>query len=67
MIAVFRMISILLRNVFLFVYGFADDIHVESKPMGIKKAQIRIWTNSRRPVGVEKTAQPTVTALQIWG
>lgn len=47
MIAVFRMISILLRNVFLFVYGFAGDIHVESKPMGIKKAQIRIWTNSR--------------------
>ena len=46
MIAVFRMISILLRNVFLFVYGFADDIHAGSKPMGIKKAQIRIWTKS---------------------
>ena len=36
-----------LRNVFLFVYEFAGDIHVWSKPMGIKKAQIRIWTNSR--------------------
>jgi hypothetical protein len=28
----------------MFVYGFAPDIHVGSKPMGIKKAQIRIWT-----------------------
>lgn len=31
----------------LFVYEFAGDIHVGNKPMGIKKAQIRIWTNSR--------------------
>lgn len=36
-----------LRNAFLFVYEFAGDIHAGSKPMGIKKAQIRIWTNSR--------------------
>ena len=31
----------------LFVYEFAGDIYVRSKPMGIKKAQIRIWTNNR--------------------
>lgn len=31
----------------LFVYEFAGDIYVGSKPMGIKKAQIRIWTNNR--------------------
>ena len=31
----------------LFVYEFASDIDVGSKPMGTKNAQIRIWTNSR--------------------
>lgn len=49
----------------LFVYEFAGDIYVGSKPMGTKNAQIRIWTNNRCPVGVEKTAQPTVRAMQI--
>lgn len=41
MIAVFCMKSILLRNVFCSYMNFAADIHVGSKPMGIKKAQFR--------------------------
>lgn len=55
-----------LRNVFLFVYEFAGDIHVWSKPMGIKKPKFVFGQIAVCPVGVEKTAQPTVTALQIW-
>lgn len=67
MIAVFRMISILLRNVFLFVYGFADDIHVESKPMGIKKAQIRIWTKSVVRSGLNYVHQSCIVSTANMG
>lgn len=43
-----------LRNVFLFVYEFAGDIHVGSKPMGIKKPKFVFGQIAVCPVGVEK-------------